>query len=124
MFVESGRSGRDDLLFYVRHDETADKDTVEVLRRDSKTLPRYVCMFNTCSRSLNKWKIVTLVLIASRWYWGVIGSYYMVICYESWLFCITMTSIYTYQCLRKHFLPAVLSCLKAKYVLHVHEKRV
>jgi hypothetical protein len=38
-FVEGTRSGRDDLLFYVKYDHNADKDTVEFMRRDSKMLP-------------------------------------------------------------------------------------
>ena len=41
MFVEDSRSGRDDLLFYVKYDVNNDKDTVEVLRSDSKTLPTW-----------------------------------------------------------------------------------
>ena len=41
-FVDSRRSGRDDLLFYVMYDHNEDKDTIEVMRRDSKTLPRCV----------------------------------------------------------------------------------
>ena len=44
MFVDSRRSGRDDLLFYVMYDHNEDKDTIEVMRRDSKTLPRCVCI--------------------------------------------------------------------------------
>ena len=39
MFVEGRRSGRDDLLFYVKYDVNEDKDTVDVLRSDSRTLP-------------------------------------------------------------------------------------
>ena len=41
MFVDGRRSGRDDLLFYVMYDHNEDRDTVEFMRRDSKTLPRY-----------------------------------------------------------------------------------
>ena len=46
MFVDSRRSGRDDLLFYVMYDHNEDRDTVEFMRRDSKTLPRYT---GTCT---------------------------------------------------------------------------
>ena len=42
MFVDGRRSGRDDLLFYVMYDHNEDRDTVEFMRRDSKTLPRYM----------------------------------------------------------------------------------
>ena len=41
MFVDGCRSGCDDLLFYVMYDHNEDRDTVEFMRRDSKTLPRY-----------------------------------------------------------------------------------
>ena len=33
------RSGRDDMLFYVKYDHNDDKDTVDVMRRDSRILP-------------------------------------------------------------------------------------
>ena len=42
MFVDGHRSGRDDLLFYVMYDHNEDRDTVELMRRDSNTLPRYM----------------------------------------------------------------------------------
>ena len=45
MFVEGRRSGRDDLLFYVKYDVNEDKDTVDVLRSDSRTLPTWVANF-------------------------------------------------------------------------------
>ena len=41
MFVDGCRSSHDDLLFYVMYDHNEDRDTVEFMRRDSKTLPRY-----------------------------------------------------------------------------------
>ena len=42
MFVDGRRIGRDDLLFYVMYDHNADRDTVEVMRKDTKNLPRSV----------------------------------------------------------------------------------
>ena len=46
MFVDGRRSGCDDLLFYVMYDHNEDRDTVDFMRRDSKTLPRYT---GTCT---------------------------------------------------------------------------
>ena len=46
MFVDGHRSGCDDLLFYVMYDHNEDRDTVEFMRTDSKTLPRYT---GTCT---------------------------------------------------------------------------
>ena len=49
MFVDGRRSGRDDLLFYVMYDHNEDRDTVEFMRSDSKTLPRYT---GTCTHNV------------------------------------------------------------------------
>ena len=53
MFVDGCRSGRDDLLFYVMYlyDHNEDRDTVEFMRRDSKTLPRYMYT-GTCTHNV------------------------------------------------------------------------
>ena len=59
MFVDGRRSGRDDLLFYVMYDHNEDRDTVEFMRRDSKTLPRYtgtcIYMYTQCIHSGAPW---------------------------------------------------------------------
>ena len=57
MFVDGHRSGRDDLLFYVMYDHNEDRDTVEFMRRDSKTLPRYTLryIYTQCIRSGAPW---------------------------------------------------------------------
>ena len=63
MFVDGRRSGRDDLLFYVMYmyDHNEDRNTVEFMRRDSKTLPRYTgtctctCIYTQCIHSGVPW---------------------------------------------------------------------
>ena len=55
MFIESARSGRDDLLFYVMYNQSSDKDTIEVMRRESRTLPR--CVHNATKVDQTKHKL-------------------------------------------------------------------
>ena len=57
MFVDGRRSGRDDLLFYVMYDHNEDRDTVEFMRRDSKTLPRYMYMYSVCTCTHNVYNV-------------------------------------------------------------------
>ena len=58
MFVDGCRSGRDDLLFYVMYDHNEDRDTVEFMRRDPKTLPRYTgTLYIVCTCTHNVYNV-------------------------------------------------------------------
>ena len=67
MFVDGRRSGRDDLLFYVKYNHNSDSDTIEVLRRDSKTLPRSVALSYSCTYPCN----LRVWLVELRWCAGL-----------------------------------------------------